>query len=229
MGRWFGCIDFITLLFGLLLSATASSKKHGNPANDIVNIINRNRTAIYLPPLNNVPGLGCMALQYAEQCRGNCTRDNTVNCRLQEDDFTEILAPNCGVELPTFSTISGQIIGCQTKYLEPPEAFSHILIRDKKFLSLLENKSHSEVGVGLVRSSKGHFFWCILFSTGQRNNSFVLEDHGLGIRQNKGCYSGTNSSCDGALKMSCGAAVWSCSCFNVLASIILLHFIHSFG
>ncbi|KAA8515805.1 hypothetical protein F0562_018584 [Nyssa sinensis] len=172
----------------------------GNPANDLVDIINKNRTAKRISQLSNSPGLGCMALQYVEECKGNCTTNNTVNCQPPEDDFTEVFAPNCGVELPTFGTISGLIVGCQHKYLEPSEAFSHVLVQDKKTLSLLGNKTHTEVGVGLIGTHKGPYFWCVLFSSSQKNTTFVLEDLGKGIKQKKGCYSGNSIPCSGGQK-----------------------------
>lgn len=171
----------------------------GNPANDIVDIINKNRTSQRLQQLNNSPGLGCIALQFAEECKGNCTTNNTINCHPPEDDFTEVFAPNCGVELPTFGTISGLIVGCQHKYLEPLEAFSQALVRDKKSLSLLSNKTHTEIGVGVFRTHKGSY-WCVLFSTSERNTSFVLEDLGQGIKQKKGCFSGTSTPCSSSGK-----------------------------
>ena len=143
-----------------------------------------------------------MALQYVEECKGNCSKNNTINCRPSEDDFTEIFAPNCGVELPTFGTISGHIVGCQSKYIEPSEAFSQVLIRDKKALSLLRNKTHTEVGVGMIGNHKGPFLWCVLFSSGQTNTTFVLEDRGEGIKQKKGCFSGSSTPCSGGQKNS---------------------------
>uniref|UniRef100_A0A5B6ZYU9 Uncharacterized protein n=1 Tax=Davidia involucrata TaxID=16924 RepID=A0A5B6ZYU9_DAVIN len=188
------CCEWIVLC-SLLLAVVVSSKNHGNPANDLVDIINKNRTAIRLPQLSNSPGLGCMALQYVEECKGNCTTNNTVNCQPPEDDFTEVFAPNCGVELPTFGTITGHIVGCQHKYLKPSEAFSRVLVQGKKTLSLLRNKTHTEVGVGLIGTHKGPYFWCILFSSSQKNTTFVLEDLGKGIKQKKGCYSGTSIPC----------------------------------
>lgn len=192
----------------------------GNPANDIVDIINKNRTDQKLPHLNDSPGLGCMALQYVELCKGNCTDNNVVNCKPPEDDFTEVFAPNCGVELPTFGTITGHIVGCQKKYLEPPLAFSEVLIKDKKSLSLLTNKSHTEVGVGLVGlHNKGPFFWCVLFSNGNTNSSFVLENRGAGIHQKKGCYSGSNTTCSGGQKSS---GVAYCNVFFICYVFILL-------
>jgi len=167
----------------------------GNPANDLVDIINKNRTAQKLPELNDSPGLGCMALQYVELCKDNCTSNGVVNCKPPEDDFTEVFGPNCGVELPTFGTITGHVVGCQAKYLEPSLAFSHVLVNDSKALSLIRNKSHTEVGVGLVGARKGTFFWCILFSDGQTNSTFVLEDNGEGIKQKTGCFSGSTFPC----------------------------------
>ncbi|KAJ0780883.1 hypothetical protein HanPI659440_Chr06g0242851 [Helianthus annuus] len=67
--------------------------KFRNQANDLVDIINKNRTAKKkkLPQLNS-PGLGCMALQYIKECRANCSENHTVNCKPPENDFTEILA-----------------------------------------------------------------------------------------------------------------------------------------
>ncbi|KAH1069361.1 hypothetical protein AAZX31_03G091000 [Glycine max] len=186
----------------LLPALVLSHHIHGNPANDIVDIINKNRTDEKLPRLNDSPGLGCMALQYVELCKGNCTENNVVNCRPPEDDFTEVFAPNCGVELPTFGTITGHIVGCQRKYIEPLLVFSEVLIKDKKSLSLLRNKSHTEVGVGLVGLHKGPFFWCVLFSNGQTNTTFVLENRGAGIQQKKGCYSGSTTPCSGGQKSS---------------------------
>ncbi|EEF35889.1 conserved hypothetical protein [Ricinus communis] len=174
----------------------------GNPANDLVDIINKNRTAQKLPELNDSPGLGCMALQYVELCKSNCTGNSAVNCKPPEDDFTEVFAPNCGVELPTFGTITGHIVGCELKYVEPSQAFSQVLIKDNRTLSFLKNKTHTEVGVGFVGFHKGPFFWCILFSNGQTNSTFVLEDRGQGIKQKKGCYSGSTFACSSGQRIS---------------------------
>ncbi|KAI3407507.1 uncharacterized protein J3R85_020941 [Psidium guajava] len=187
------------LCHSLLAAALVCSKNHGNPANDLVEMINKNRTALKLPALNDSPGIGCMALQYIELCKGNCT-NNIPHCKVPEDDFTEIFAPNCGVELPTLGTLTGQIVGCHSKYLEPSLAFSQVLAKDKTSLSLLRNKSHTEVGVGLVGAHKGPFFWCVLFSSDRANSTFVLEDQGVGIKQNKGCFSGSSNPCSGGLK-----------------------------
>lgn len=216
-----GFLSFQLILFcGLLLAAQVCSKKaHGNPAKDIVDIINKNRTAIKLPALYDSAGLGCMALQYAEECKSNCTKNNTVSCRPLEDDFTEVYAPDCGVELPTFSTISGKLVGCWSKYLAPSEAFSQVLVGDKKSVSFLANKTHTEVGVGVASTHKGHFFWCVLFSSGQTNSSFILEDRGQGIKQKQGCFSGTNTTCNEASSMKGGIVFGSLS--GILTSIFL--------
>ncbi|KAF5732835.1 Ferredoxin-related [Tripterygium wilfordii] len=190
-------------LFHLLLAAVVCSKHHGNPANDLVEIINKNRTSEKLPQLNDSPGLGCMALQYVELCKDNCTGNTAVNCKPPEDDFTEIFAPNCGVELPTFGTITGHIVGCQSKYLEPSIAFSLALVKDNKTLSILKNRSHTGVGVGIVGFHKGPFFWSVLFSDDHKMNStFVLEDHGKGIKQKVGCYSGSSFPCSDGQRIS---------------------------
>ncbi|XP_019412686.1 PREDICTED: uncharacterized protein LOC109325000 [Lupinus angustifolius] len=189
---------FCYLLFAVLVF----SHNHGNPANEIVDIINKNLTDQKFSNLNDNPGLGCMALQYVELCKGNCTNNNVVNCKTPDDDFTEVFGPNCGVELPTFGTITGHIVGCQRNYLEPSLAFSHVLVTDKKSLSVLRNKSHAEVGVGLVGNHKGPFFWCVLFSNGKTNSTFVLENRGAGIEQKKGCYSGSSAPCSGGQKNS---------------------------
>lgn len=170
----------------------------GNPAHEMVNILNQNRTSRKLSKLNENPGLGCMALQYVELCEGNCSVNNTLSCEPPEDDFTQVFAPNCGVELPTFGTITDHILGCSSKYATPEVAFSDILFRDNKALLVLRNRSHTEVGVGLARLHKGTFFWCLLFSDGGTNTSFALEDNGRGIKQRKGCYSGSAFSCSNA-------------------------------
>ncbi|PNX57505.1 hypothetical protein L195_g058728, partial [Trifolium pratense] len=100
-----------TLIYFYLNRTNINYKR--NPASEIVDIINKNRTDQKLHNLNDTPGLGCMALQYVELCKGNCTDNNVVNCKPPEDDFVEVFAPNCGVELPTFGTITGHIVGCQ--------------------------------------------------------------------------------------------------------------------
>ncbi|XP_058104159.1 uncharacterized protein LOC131248116 isoform X2 [Magnolia sinica] len=188
----------------------SSSQNTRNAANELVDVINENRTAHKLPKLHDSPGLGCMALQYVRECTGNCTSNHTVSCRPPEEDITEVYAPNCGVELPTVNIISGRIIGCQSKYLTPAQAFSDVLARDKKTLSLVHNKGDTEVGVGIIRGThRGPFFWCVLFSNGQTNSTFVLEG-GKGIKQKKGCFSGMDVQCSDGQKLllSHGFLTW---------------------
>ncbi|KAG2320423.1 hypothetical protein Bca52824_013636 [Brassica carinata] len=190
--------SLMSILLLLSLSFLASSKRHGNPASEMVNVLNQNRTAWKLGKLHESPGLGCIALQYAELCEGNCNVNNTLTCEPPEDDFTQVFAPNCGVELPTFGTITGHVLGCGTHYATPEASFSDILFRDNKSLLVLRNRSHTEVGVGMARLHKGIYFWCILFSDGGTNSSFALEANGRGIKQRKGCYSGSAFSCSNA-------------------------------
>ncbi|KAK9742724.1 hypothetical protein RND81_03G193600 [Saponaria officinalis] len=205
MLKGFLCFHLVFICALVFSAQVYSTKTHaGNSAKDIVDIINKNRTSLKLPPLYDNPGLGCIALQYAKQCNDNCTSNNSVTCHPLEDDFTQIFAPDCGVELPTFQEISGHIIGCWSKYLEPADAFSEVLIRDNRSLTLLQNKTHTEVGVGVVSSRTGHFFWCVLFSNAEIQSSFVLEDRGVGIMQKEGCFSGTNITCSEANRRTIG-------------------------
>ncbi|XP_023549079.1 uncharacterized protein LOC111807547 [Cucurbita pepo subsp. pepo] len=214
------------LLCSFLFAVLVSSKYHGNPANDLVDIINKNRTAAKLSRLSDNAGLGCMALQFINFCKGNCSSNNTVNCNPSSDNFTEVFAPDCGVELPTFDTITGQIVACQPGYLEPTEAFSRALVPDKKTLSLLRNKSHTEVGVGMVGVHKGPFFWCVLFSNGKTNSTFVLENHGLGIKQKRGCFSGSGVECS---RGHSNGAIWNNVSFTLFFLIIYCKICSSFS
>lgn len=190
----------------------------GNVANDLLEIINENRTSHKLPKLINNAGLGCIALQYAELCKANCSTNNTLHCQPPEDDFTEIFAPNCGVELPTFGTISGHILGCQQHYLGPEEAYHDVLIKDQNAVSIMRNGTFREVGVGVVgrHKHKGPYIWCVLFSDGLANDTFVLDDLGRGIEQKRGCYSGSSEQCNaGNHKSSAG--------FSSLLVLLSLH------
>lgn len=209
---------FILLCYLCLQPASVCSNNHGNAANDLLDIINNNRTAQKLHKLSSSPGLGCIALQYAQECKGNCISNNTIHCQPMEDDFTEVFAPNCGVELPTFGSISGFIVGCHQKYHQPPEAFSDVLVRDQKALSLLRNRTIGEVGVGIVsrHKHKGPYIWCVLFSNGQTNGTFVLEDLGRGIEQKSGCYSGSSLSCSAAGHKNSGLIL------NILTLVLLI-------
>lgn len=190
----------VLILSFIIFAPLSLAKDQGNHANEIVDLINQNRSASKLPKLFDSPGLGCMALQYISECIGNCSSNNTITCQPPEVDITEVYAPDCGVELPTVGIISGRIIGCHWKYLNPEEAFSEVLNPDKKTLSLLHSKEHTEVGVGLRRVKKGASFWCVMFSNGTTNSSFVLEG-GRGIEQRSGCFSGIDLPCSAGSKV----------------------------
>jgi len=44
-------------------------------------------------------------------------------------------------------------------------------------------KEHTQVGAGFDRAHRrGPFFWCLLFSSGSANSTFLLEAGGKGIR-----------------------------------------------
>ncbi|CAN6486879.1 unnamed protein product [Victoria cruziana] len=207
----------LQLLWLLLLFGAVSPKHHGNPANELVEIINANRTSNKLSILNNNPGLGCMALQYIMECGGNCSRNNTSICTPPEVDFTEIFAPNCGVELPTVNIISGRLVGCNQNDLDPLEAYASVLVPDNKTLSILYQKNHTEVGVGLGRTGhKKPFFWCVLFSSGPSNSTFVLDTKEM-VKQKQGCFSGIDSTCNSSAKIS---SVW----LNYMSLLVFIYF-----
>lgn len=183
-------VNFIRIYFIIL----------GNPANEIMTVINSNRTSIKLPKLHDNAGLGCMALQYIAECSANCTSNNTVTCRPPEIDITEVYAANCGVELPTVNTVLNHLITCSWNYLSPEEAFSKIYTSDKKAGSIFHSKENVEAGVGFNKVGRhGPFFWCILFSSGKGNSTFVLEG-GKGIEQKTGCFSGGGLTCNSGFR-----------------------------
>eukprot|EP01018_Ginkgo_biloba_P007636 Gb_03309 [translate_table: standard] len=170
----------------------------GNPADDLVDVINKNRTAHKVPSLNDNPGLACMALQYIKAYDGNCDEVGPNGKKPPEPDFAETFAPNCGVEVTTLGPISGRLLACQSDYVKPQEAFSKVLIRNDKSLSFLYDKNHTEVGVGIQGTDGGApYFWCVLFSSGNPNSTFRLQG-GTAIKQRPGCYSGTNDPCNAA-------------------------------
>lgn len=200
-----------------MLGAASPAKIHGNPANDLVALVNANRTASKLPRLRNSAGLGCMALQYISECMGSgdaCGGDNTVACEPPEADITEVYAANCGVELPTVDVISGRLIGCHRERSDPEDALQAVLASSAisssssnkttkttaAALAVIRGKEHTQVGAGFDRAHRhGPFFWCLLFSSGSANSTFLLEAAGKGIEQTHGCFSAPDS-------LSCSAA-----------------------
>eukprot|EP01018_Ginkgo_biloba_P005392 Gb_02176 [translate_table: standard] len=187
-----------TIFIALIAMASVSAHTHGNPADELVDLINKNRTAHKSSRLYNNPGLGCMALQYIEAYNGKCDKADSNGKKPPEVDITEVFAPDCGVELPTVGTISGRLLGCQSDYVKPPEAFSKVLIQNTKSLSILYDNNHTEVGAGFSGSDGGGpYFWCVLFGSGEPNFTFALEG-GKALKQRRGCFSGTNTHCSAA-------------------------------
>ncbi|XP_043722874.1 uncharacterized protein LOC122670010 [Telopea speciosissima] len=191
-------ITWILVAFSLLfVSAQADSKN--NPADELVAVLNSNRTAHKSSALADNLGLGCIALQYIKAYQGNCDEVGGANAKKPADaDFAQTFAPNCGVEVSTLGPITGRLLGCQSKYVSPSEAFSNILINNSRSLDMVYSKNHTEVGAGVSGSDGGApYFWCVLFSNGTANSSFVLQD-GVAKIQHPGCFSGNNDDCSGA-------------------------------
>ncbi|CAL4967825.1 unnamed protein product [Urochloa decumbens] len=218
-------IAFLLLcVWMLLLGAASPAKIHGNPANDLVALVNGKRAASKLPALRNSAGLGCMALQYISDCMAMsgggaaCSGDNTVACEPPEAHITEVYAANCGVELPTVDVVSGRLIGCHRERSGPEDALQAVLAsraagngnattsiskanaNASSALSVILGKEHTQVGAGFDRAHRhGPFFWCLLFSSGSANSSFLLEAGGKGIPQTHGCFSAPDrASCNAA-------------------------------
>jgi hypothetical protein len=61
-----------------------------------------------------------------------------------ESSFAETFAPNCGVVTTSLTAITGRLIGCQTKYVSPDEAFNMLIVNDKS-LEILYSKNHTQV------------------------------------------------------------------------------------
>ncbi|XP_062221370.1 uncharacterized protein LOC133920824 [Phragmites australis] len=225
------------LLYVWMLGVVFPAKIHGNPANDLVALINGKRAASKLPALHNSAGLGCMALQYIAECIDDkaCSSDNTVACQPPEAHITEVYAANCGVELPTVDVISGRLIGCHRERAGPDDALRAVLASatgntsskgskanasEEAALSVIRGKEHTQVGAGFDRAHRrGPFFWCLLFSSGSANTTFVLENAGSGIKQNHGCFSAPD-------RLSCNATPPrpNRSGLIVAAAAVLFHF-----
>ncbi|XP_042477343.1 uncharacterized protein LOC122058743 [Macadamia integrifolia] len=190
---------WILVVFFSLLFVSAHADSKNNPADELVAVLNSNRTAHKSSSLADNPGLGCIALQYIKAYEGDCDEVGGNNAKKPADaEFAQTFAPNCGVEVSTLSLITGRILGCQSKYVSPSEAFSNVLMRDNKSLEILYSKNHTEVGAGVSGSDGGApYFWCVLFSNGKGNSSFVLQD-GVAKTQRPGCFSGNNDDCSGA-------------------------------
>ncbi|XP_039130626.1 uncharacterized protein LOC120267013 [Dioscorea cayenensis subsp. rotundata] len=77
------------LHLSLLINLQVSAEVHGKPANEIVDIINQNRTSNKLPKLYDSAGLGCMALQYISECTvgewvASCSQRASSKCTIED-------------------------------------------------------------------------------------------------------------------------------------------------
>ncbi|GFQ00038.1 hypothetical protein PHJA_002147800, partial [Phtheirospermum japonicum] len=173
-------------------------KVTNNPADQLVAAINTNRTASKSSSLYSNTGLACIALQYIKAYQGDCKAVGGPKAKKPADsEFAETFAPNCGVEASTLTPITGRLLGCQSEYVNPSLAFSDILMKNNKSVEIVSSKNHTEVGAAVSGSGGGGpFFWCVLFSNGRSNNSFVLEGHVAKISR-PGCFSGSNDECSG--------------------------------
>ncbi|CAN6245473.1 unnamed protein product [Urochloa humidicola] len=225
-------IAFVLACVWMLLGTASPAKIHGNPANDLVALVNGKRAASKLPALRNSAGLGCMALQYISDCMAMsggaaaCSGDNTVACEPPEAHITEVYAANCGVELPTVDVVSSRLIGCHRERSSPEDALQAVLASGAAgsgnttssfskanananassaaaaALKVIMGKEHTQVGAGFDRAHRhGPFFWCLLFSSGSANSTFLLEAGGKGIHQTHGCFSAPDrASCNAAAR-----------------------------
>ncbi|XP_010527500.1 PREDICTED: uncharacterized protein LOC104804836 [Tarenaya hassleriana] len=199
MTKFLGSLLLVAPLLFLSSSASIQSRVTDNPADELVEVLNKNRTANKEPSLYNHPGLACLALQYIKAYQGNCDAVGGSNAKKPSDSlFAETFAPNCRVDASTLSPITGRLLGCQTKYIQPAEAFSQILMRNQRGLEILYDKNHTELGAAVSGSDGGSpYFWCVLFSNGKKNSSFVLQD-GVAKVTRPGCFSGANDECNGS-------------------------------
>ncbi|WOK94269.1 hypothetical protein Cni_G02971 [Canna indica] len=196
---------FLLLLLLLLLlffSLTSATDSKNNPADQLVAVINSNRTSHKSSSLFDNAGLGCIALQYIKAYQGQCGEVGD-NKKPPDSSFVDTFAPNCGVEASTLAPITGRLLACQSTYPPPEEAFN-ILIDSAKSLQILHDKNHTEVGAAVSGTDGGSpYFWCVLFSNGKANSSFVLPN-GVAKTVRPGCFSGNDDDCSGASSLSGG-------------------------
>lgn len=180
--------------------------------------INKNRTADKGSALSDNQGLACIALQYIKAYQGDCDAVGGPDAKKPADqEFADTFAPNCGVVASSLTQITGRLLGCQSKYVHAPEAFSNILMKNSKSLEILYSKNHTEVGAAVSASDGGApYFWCVLFSNGKQNSSFVLEN-GVAKLSKPGCFSGANDVCSSALDLSLTHHFWACTATALIA------------
>lgn len=193
----------------VLLVNNITERVTDNPADQLVSALINNRTAHKESALYDNPGLACIALQYIKAFQGDCGDVGGKDAKKPADsEFAETFAPTCGVQVSSLNQITGRLLGCQTKYVGPVEAFSEILMKNSKSLEILYNKNHTEVGAAVSGSDGGApYFWCVLFSNGKRNSSFVL-DGGVAKITKPGCFSGANDACSSANDWSQTRHLW---------------------
>ncbi|XP_052208888.1 uncharacterized protein LOC127812519 isoform X2 [Diospyros lotus] len=214
-------VMWLLLLVSALFTSSAANvhmRVADNPADQLVSALDSNRTAHKSSHLSDNPGLACIALQYIKAYQGNCDKVGGPDAERPPDSaFAETFAPNCGVSVSTLSPITGRLLGCQSKYVSPSEAFSGILMKNGKSLDILYDKNHTEVGAAVSASDGGApYFWCILFSNGKTNSSFVLEG-GVAKVTRPGCFSGANDECNGADDLSRIPRFWVIAAGAVVA------------
>uniref|UniRef100_A0A0A9A209 Uncharacterized protein n=1 Tax=Arundo donax TaxID=35708 RepID=A0A0A9A209_ARUDO len=165
-----------------------------NPADQLVALVNSNRTASKASSLADNQGLGCIALQYIKAYEGQC-KEVSVKKPI-ESSFTDKFAPDCGVQAATLTKITGRLVACQSNYATPAEAFN-IMINDAKDLQLLHSKNHTEVGSAVSGTDGGGpYFWCVLFSDRKPSTSFKVDGE-VPKTAHPGCFSGNNDDCKG--------------------------------
>ncbi|KAL2896862.1 Bestrophin-1 [Bienertia sinuspersici] len=209
MNHKFLYLTFASVLFFSVSAVNIQSKVTNNPADQLVKILNDNRTAHHSTALHSNPGLACIALQYIKAYEGNCDEVGGTKAKKPEDSaFAKTFAPNCNVEPASLAQITGRFLGCQSEYFKPDRAFSEVLMKDEKSLKILYSKNHTEVGAAVSGSGGGGpYFWCVLFSNGKSNSSFVLED-GVAKVSRPGCFSGANDDCSSAEDRFHGYHLW---------------------
>ncbi|XP_022142177.1 uncharacterized protein LOC111012355 [Momordica charantia] len=194
---WF--LLFFALFVSVFSATDFAANVTDNPADKLVVVLNKNRTAHKLAALKDNPGLACLALQYIKAYQGKCGEvGGPDGMKPPNSAFAETFAPNCGVVVSSLSPITGRLLGCQSKYVHAPEAFSDVLMLNDKSLEILYHKNHTEVGAAVTGTDGGSpYFWCVLFSNGSISNSFAFEG-GVAKLTRPGCYSGANDQCSGA-------------------------------
>lgn len=209
-------LHLLSLLF--VSASAATTQSTNNPADELVDVLNNNRTAHQLKSLPDNPGLACIALQYLKAYQGDCGAVGGSNAKKPADaEFAQTFGPNCGVVVSTLSPITGRLLGCQSRYVEASEAFSDILMKSNKALEILYNTNDTEVGAAVSGTDGGSpYFWCVLFSSGNTNSSFAFEG-GVAKVTRPGCYSGANDDCSGAYNWSQNRRIWPFAATALLA------------